>query len=50
VVQPVGLSEAEIIGQVSQAEALLEGAIPPIPPAKLQAILVKLRKDLTEKP
>jgi len=44
------LSEAQIIAQVSQAEALLEGRIPPIPPAQLQIILAKLRKDLTEKP
>lgn len=49
-VQPVGLSDAEIISQVAQAEALLEGRIPPVPPPQLQAILAKLRKDLTEKP
>lgn len=49
-VQPVGLSEAEIIAQVAQAEAMGEMQIPPLPPAQLAAILTKLRKDLTEKP
>jgi len=47
---PTGISASQVISQVAQAEALLEGAIPPIPPAQLQAILAKLRKDLTEKP
>jgi len=47
---PVGLSEAQIISQVAQAEALGEMQIPPLPPGQLQAILDKLRKDLTEKP
>jgi len=47
---PVGLSGAEIIAHVATTEALLEGSIPPVPPAQLQSILAKLRKDLTEKP
>ena len=48
--QPVGIPESEIIAQVAQAEALLEGNIPPIPPARLQDILDKLRAKLEVKP
>ena len=47
---PVGLSEAEIIAQVAQAEALGEMQIPPLPPGKLQTILDKLRATLELKP
>jgi len=48
VVDPVGLSEAEIIAEVALAEA--QGQIQNVPPAQLQPILDKLRKKLTEKP
>lgn len=47
---PVGLSEAEIIAQVADAEARGEMQIPPIPPGQLQQILDKLRKALELKP
>jgi len=50
VAEPTGIPSSQVISQVAQAEALLEGRIPPIPPGQLQAILAKLRKDLTEKP
>jgi len=47
---PVGLSGAEVIAQVAQAEAIGEMQIPPLPPGKLQDILDKLTLRLTEKP
>ena len=43
---PVGLSEAQIIAQVAQAQAVGEMQIPPIPPGQLQIILDKLRAAL----
>jgi len=48
--EPVGLPESEVIAQVAQAEAILEGRIPPVPPAQLQDILDKLRAKLETKP
>jgi len=47
---PVGLSQAKIIAQVAQAEAIGEMQIPPLPPGRLQTILDELRLKLELKP
>ena len=48
--ESVGLSDAQIIAQIAQAEAIGEMQIPPIPPGQLQVILDKLRAALELKP
>jgi len=50
VAQPVGLSEAQIIAELTAIEAAMEYSIPPTPAPQRQAILDAARARLEEKP